>query len=198
MSLLVVRRTARLGAIAIATTAWLVLGTGLPVQAHAQLVGSTPPAGASLATPPAEVELEFSEELLDLGGMIVVTDDAERSWVDGELVIEGTRARVALATGMPDGRYAIRWQVVSHDGHPISGTIPFTVGDVAALPPAGPSVDVSAPDSAGSAETPDGVAVLRPVLIGLIGAAVAVTGYWLILRRRRRDAAPHTDELGSP
>lgn len=34
-----------------------------------------------------------------------------------------------LKNGLPDGSYRIKWKVVSSDGHPVEGVIPFQVGD---------------------------------------------------------------------
>lgn len=195
------RVLARVGVAVLAATVWSLVGVAGPASAHDQLVESTPTAGEALAAAPTEVVLRFGGDLLDLGGAIVVVDAAERSWTDGDLVIEGSVARIALRADMPDGRYEARWQVVSRDGHPISGIIPFTVGDVTD-PPAPPTAPVADP-GAGGAEAAGAAAgptwdwgAMRIVLIGLLGAAIALGGYLVALRVRRRPD-PH-DRAGGP
>lgn len=34
-----------------------------------------------------------------------------------------------LKNGLPDGSYRIKWKVISSDGHPVEGVIPFQIGD---------------------------------------------------------------------
>jgi len=78
----------------------------------------------------------------------------------------------------------VRWRVVSVDGHPISGVIPFTVGDAAPLARAA----ASAAPSPAAATAPTGDAgVPRIVVIAAIGAGLALAVFLavtLLLRRR--------------
>ncbi len=103
----------------------LVLGTAAPAQAHDELTGSTPEAGASVADLPS-VTLDYSAELLGGGANLVQVVGPDGLFYDsGCTVVEGATATVETALGA-GGAYEIRWQVVSSDGHPISGTVPFT------------------------------------------------------------------------
>ena len=108
---------------------------------------------------------------------------------------------------MPDAGYEMRWRVVSADGHPISGIIPFTVGDGEPLVrEAAPATDAPADapaDDTGRAEksqTAQENAALRTVLIGAGGAIAAIALLALIrfLRRRRSASAPATPIDESP
>jgi methionine-rich copper-binding protein CopC len=104
--------------------------------AHARLVRSSPPDGASLQTAPGELALCFNEllerqfhaiELADEGGpgggssrppvLLVPTLDPR----------EGTCLLAALPP-LARGPYVVRWRVVSRDGHTTRGLIRFRVG----------------------------------------------------------------------
>ena len=175
-----------------------------PAQAHDQLIESTPANGETLQVPPEEVVLQFSGDLIELGGVILVTDATERSWTEGDLVYDGSGARIALKDGMSDGWYEIRCQAVPRHGHPTRGTTPFATGDAGGQPP---GTAPSTTPAAGASDGQDGadtgesgvLGAMRIVLIGLTGAAIAAGGYWLASRlMRRRGTHPSTDEPGSP
>ncbi|WES64995.1 copper resistance protein CopC [Microbacter sp. GSS18] len=203
-----VRLLSRLAAGA-ALAAAFALGTAAPASAHDDLVRSDPAEDAALAAAPAEVTLEFSDEVLTIGAVIVVADASGADWVDGELEVREGTVVAHLADGMPDAGYEVRWRVVSADGHPISGLIPFTVGD------ADPLVRDASADAAGGSGAGDGSAagatptqitqeggIPRVVLIGGAGAAVAAAGFaaFTLIRRRARVAGgsdPSADAAGS-
>lgn len=172
----------------------LALATPLPAAAHESLVSSDPASGARLAAAPETVTLEFSADVLEIGAAIVVLDGGGADWVRDEPQIAGSTVRATLESGLPDGGYEIRWQVVSADGHPISGRVPFTVGDGAPLEAPGadersPAVGTAEPVPPG-AGSPD---PLRLVLVGAGGAGIALAIFALIrflLRRRLRGGTP--------
>jgi methionine-rich copper-binding protein CopC len=105
-----------------------VLGFASPAAAHDELVASTPSIGEQLASAPSEVSLTFSADVLTIGAAVIIADGAGRDWVADEPVVTDGVVTVGLQSGMPDAGYEIRWRVVSEDGHPISGLVPFTVG----------------------------------------------------------------------
>lgn len=106
-------------------------------SAHANLVQSDPPAQASLARAPAQVQLIFSEAV-EPRAIEVSVIDRDRRRVD--------RADVRLADGtndtavesladLPPGVYTIVWKVASAvDGHVTSGRVPFQIGDPGVAP----------------------------------------------------------------
>ncbi len=178
-----------------------------PAFAHDELVESSPTAGQVFEIAPTEVSLRFSAEVMTMGAIVVVVDESGRDWVDGELALAGTQVDAPVQPGMPAAGYEVRWRVVSADGHPISGVIPFTVGDgapfdkgAAAQTDAGVS---EAADSAASApptsETQSQITsengALRTVLIGAGGAIAAIAVFAVITLFRRR-ARP--DGTGTP
>ncbi|MFB5762326.1 copper resistance protein CopC [Paenibacillus medicaginis] len=105
--------------------------------AHASLVDSNPAANEVLSEPPADIEMTFSEHLQPAflsvqvrgaNGSRVDTGDAALSPGDAAVVT------ASLKTGIPDGVYTITWRVLSADGHPIQGVIPFQVGTAGEMP----------------------------------------------------------------
>lgn len=189
-------------------------------SAHDQLISSTPAEGASLDASPTTVQLDFSSEIMTDGAEIRVVDATLTDYTTGELVIDGATASIAVTPDLPDAGYQVRWRVVSSDGHPISGIVPFTVGAASPLPlpvpgqvetPAAP-VTTPAPEtsvtsdssvasessvaSATTAPTGEEDGVLRTVLIGAGGAVIALALVVLIARlrgRRQADASSEDD-----
>ncbi len=193
-----------------------LFATALPAAAHDQLIDSTPAAGAQLDAAPEQVTLSYSSDLLVLGAAdstttVLVVDGAGRDWVSGPAEVAGSVVTVPLEPGMPGGDYEVRWQVVSSDGHPITGVVPFTVigaaspeatatptasptpTETAETTPASPTPTAGAPEASSSGDD-DGV-VVRAVLIGLGGAVAAVVVLLVVLRqvRRKRAGAPARD-----
>lgn len=124
----------------------LLLATAQTAAAHDELVGSDPAPDAALDAAPGEVRLDFSADVLTFGAAVVVADAAGGTWQAGEPVLDGSSVSVPLEP-LPDGAYEVRWRVVSSDGHPITGLVPFTVGDVAPAAPGGASAPAEAPGS---------------------------------------------------
>lgn len=186
----------RAAALGMATALVVLLAPAAPAAAHDQLIGSDPAAGERLDSAPTTLTLEYSAEVMELGAMIIVADASREDWVEEEPVVEGTVVSVALPEGMPVGGYEIRWRVVSSDGHPISGVIPFTVGDAEPYeraPSAAPSSTPGMQDARSTQDsqgTQDSGGVARVALLGGGGAAAAVALFAGIhFLRRRRDTA---------
>lgn len=184
----------------VVVAAALVFATAVPASAHDELQSSSPSADENLPTAPDAVTLTFSGEVLTTGAAVIVVDAAGRDLVVGEPEIVETTVTAPLESGLPDGGYEIRWRVVSSDGHPISGIVPFTVGDGEPLVREAP---VGTADTAASLDqsAQEDQTALRVVLIGIGGAVVAVALLTLItfLRRRARAHGPErTDAAASP
>lgn len=194
----------RRSAVGLALAAVAVFASAVPASAHDQLVSSTPGDGERLASAPSTVSMTFSGELLVLdseltGAVVIVVDESGADWVTGPVTVAGNTVTAPLDPEMPVAGYQVRWQVVSEDGHPISGVIPFTIGDAEPMPigstPAGEPGD--GPDATPSTPAADQIAdetggATRVLLVGAGGAAVAALAFVLyrILRRPRT-----TDEL---
>jgi copper transport protein len=115
-------------AAAVLIAALSALAIPIAASAHAELVSSSPAAGAHLGTAPGVVVLEFSQTVNPQLSSGSVTDPGSHSW-RGE-ADSGEEIRVPLATNIP-GVYTVNWVSVSQvDGHRISGAFTFDVGVV--------------------------------------------------------------------
>lgn len=157
----------------------LVLLAPSTAHAHDQLIDSAPGHDEQLPTSPQVIRLTYSDHVLQLGAAVVVADQDEVTWPTTEVEFNGPDVTVQPESELPEGRYQVRWRVVSSDGHPISGIVPFVVGD----PP--PATDDASPASTSAVEEPaqadlDAGATpatpwwLRTALVGAGGAGIAL------------------------
>ncbi|BAJ75510.1 uncharacterized protein, homolog of Cu resistance protein CopC [Microbacterium testaceum StLB037] len=171
----------------------VVLTSVVPASAHDQLSSSSPAPDERLPSAPDEITLTFSADVLDVGADIIVADGDGTDWAVGDPDIASSTVAVGLKEGMPAAGYEVRWRVVSSDGHPISGVIPFTVGDAAPLErtpaPASPSA-VAAPAS-------DDPGVPRVVIVAALGAGIALAALLLVSLLRRAARGRQSGKVSS-
>ncbi|MFJ4253485.1 copper resistance protein CopC [Microbacterium sp. NPDC090003] len=194
-------------AVGMAVAAVAVFATAVPASAHDSLVHSTPEADENLATAPESITLTYSGELLVLGdstqgAVVLVIDESGRDWATGDVEVSGNTVTAAVEPGMPDAGYQVRWQVVSEDGHPISGIVPFTIGDAEPMT-AGAPTDADAPayvpdasDESTDQSTDETDGGLRALLVGGAGATIAVVALVLYRTLRRPKTAPAASAEG--
>jgi copper transport protein len=132
----------------LALPAALLLAAALPAtaQAHASLLATDPPAGSVVAHPPRRIVLHFDQQVKDAGTTAV--DSSGGSVLDGHAHPAPGDVRalvVPLRPGLPDGDYTVRWQVVSTDGHIVSGVMAIGAGS-GRPPPQAASTETSALD----------------------------------------------------
>ncbi|TFC94843.1 MULTISPECIES: copper resistance CopC family protein [Cryobacterium] len=175
-----------------------VLGPMAPAAyAHDQVQSTLPADGEHVDSAPSAVTITFTDDILEIGAVILVVDDEERDWAEGEMRLDGSQGTQAVELGMPDGAYQVRWRVVSADGHPVSGAFAFAVGD-AVLPDAGAGAGATAtpepsPDAQESAAADDAAAAadtgtgLPLAVVGLIGAlgGLAIFALFTVWRAKR-------------
>lgn len=118
------------GVAALALVGGLVVLGAAPAFAHSYLVASTPAADSVVTDLPTEFSVTANEPLLDLAGdasgfAIQVVDAAGRFYGDGCLTVSGSTLSMGATLGEP-GDYRLYWQVVSADGHPVSGDFGFS------------------------------------------------------------------------
>jgi copper transport protein len=83
---------------------------------------------------PNQVTIQFDESVQLKFNSIKVTDsngvqvDKKNGGLDPK---QPTILKGGLKKNLPDGIYRIEWKVVSNDGHPIEGVIPFQIGTAA-------------------------------------------------------------------
>jgi methionine-rich copper-binding protein CopC len=103
-----------------------LIGPAVPAMAHAFLEHASPGAGATQATAPKEIDLEFSEALEPSFSGMDVTDAAGRSMEVAHPVVNGASMRVSLRP-LASGAYHVAWHAVSKDTHRTEGAYGFTV-----------------------------------------------------------------------
>lgn len=181
---------------------------GTSATAHSALIDSTPEPDSTLETLPERIELTFNEPLNDISPAIIVRQD-EETIAELEPEIDGPVASAASPTDLPPGDYDVVWRVVSGDGHPVSGTIPFTLtgeGDApteaAPEPTEESEPEPTATDDASTDETvtddadPASAESTPWVVLGAV-AVLAVAALALLLLRHRRSSTDETDDDAS-
>lgn len=100
-------------------------------SAHAYIKKSSPSENETLSQPPEKVTIEFDEPIQPSYHSIEVYD-SEGNRVDQKNEHIDTKnssiIECDLNLNLPDGTYRIQWRVVSSDGHPVQGVIPFQIG----------------------------------------------------------------------
>ncbi|MGR6921801.1 copper resistance CopC family protein [[Actinomadura] parvosata] len=178
----------------------LLLGSAVPALAHDALKSSSPAKNAVVESLD-EVELEFSAKVRM--PFVIVRGDGEAQHQSGKPEVDGAVVRQAVKGPLPDGKYTIAYRVVSSDGHPIEGEIPFRVKG-AETPSPSPSGSASssasseatlaasapAPSAAASAATEQAAQEQGgtfPVwLIIVIGALVGIGIGFLLSARKKQ------------
>ena len=106
-----------------------VLGLSAPAQAHNYLVSSNPAEGSTITELPSEFSVTTNGPLLELDGTtgfaMQVKDSAGLFYGDGCVTVSGATMAQVPALGEA-GDYTVVWQVISADGHPVSGEFGFT------------------------------------------------------------------------
>jgi copper transport protein len=119
----------------------LVAGLGLvsapTACAHAQLLGTSPLSGSTVAKQPSEVIFKFNQAVGGTLGAVRVYN-AQGQEVDNLDVghPEGHQhwMGVGLKPGLPDGTYTGTYKVISADTHIVYGGLVFNVGHAGAVP----------------------------------------------------------------
>ena len=113
----------------------LIVSVPDPALAHASLIKTDPADGAVVARAPVRFALTFSEPVSPLVLTLVKPDGTAVSLTsfrlsDQTVEIDGPRA-------LKSGTHVLSWRVISADGHPVGGSILFSVG-APSEPPAVP------------------------------------------------------------
>lgn len=187
------RRSARPGPrhavaalIACALAAAMLFGFAQPASAHANLISTDPGEGAVLQVAPKQVRFTFDEAVRAVPDGVQVFDSGGDA-VGAAATVNGAELEVVLSEPLGSGTTVVVWRVVSEDGHPIGGSLTFSVGAPTAggTPPS---------DASGTPDVPWALTLARWVgYLGLLLAAGLVTFAALFLpadsqvgRARRR------------
>ncbi|HLG28119.1 MAG TPA: copper resistance protein CopC [Paenisporosarcina sp.] len=109
--------------------------------AHADLASSSPTDGAILETVPTEVVLKFTTTIDNQVFEIDALDNEGTSIASGEPSLNSAKDELTIPlTDQNTGLVTVSYSVISKDGHPIEGSISFTV-ESSELPSASSSED---------------------------------------------------------
>jgi copper transport protein len=143
------------------------------VEAHASLIDSAPSDGALLKESPSSIELTFNEPVEPLTLMLVDPGgDARRLDAGSE-----ARPKITLRapTGLARGTHLLSWRVVSADGHPVGGSIAFSIGQAS-------GGDATASDAAASLVTATNpLSLIAARWLMLLGLGIGVAGAWYVV-----------------
>jgi methionine-rich copper-binding protein CopC len=180
------RRLGPLTALAALLVFQLLLAAS-PASAHTSLTGSDPADGAETAAP-EKVTLTFSEPVRS-ARVVVRSEDSGAEVHRGAAKLDGARVVQRVKGGQPAGKYTIGYRVISADGHPVAGTLSFTVTGASAAPTDG-TAETGTPatarptDTSETGETAEGGAT-RWIMVGAGLAAGAGIGMLFTMRRRK-------------
>ncbi len=104
--------------------------------AHAVLIGTEPADGSVLAQPPKTVQLRFNEAVAPAAVRLI---DAAGKSRDVTVRATDQSVVITLPDNLPRGTQVLSYRVVSQDGHPVAGSLLFSIGVVTGA--ATPSVD---------------------------------------------------------
>lgn len=116
-----------------------ITGGSAPAAAHASVVDTDPLDGSVLAKSPKRITITFNEPIR-LSADAAQLYDARGKPVRVSVQGGATRLAASPPTSLSAGTYALIWHVVSADGHPIAGSLSFSVIRPSATvvdPPAG-------------------------------------------------------------
>jgi copper transport protein len=94
--------------------------------AHAALVAVEPASGSMLVAAPKAVELRFNEAVTP--GAIRLIDGAGRTRDDARVGTSGETISVVMPPDLPQGTAVVSYRVISQDGHPVAGSVIFSIG----------------------------------------------------------------------
>jgi len=103
----------------------LCMATG--ALAHAALVSTDPADGSILTQSPKTLQLRFNEVVAPAAVGLI---DAAGKTRDVTSRAAGQMVVVALPDDLPQGTQVVSYRVVSQDGHPVAGSLMFSVGVV--------------------------------------------------------------------
>ncbi|MEU8249534.1 copper resistance protein CopC [Nonomuraea sp. NPDC048916] len=198
-----------LAALTATFAALLVIGAAVPALAHDALKRSDPAKDATVKTID-EVTLEFTAKVRMPFVIVRGADGAEHQL--GAPATDGSVVKQQLRGVLPDGKYTIAYRVVSSDGHPVEGEIPFAVkgappsaepssepsaepaAQQSAPPVTSPSVEPSAEPTAGQETQPDATRAASqeqpstafPVWLLVVVGALAGIGVGFLLSMRKK------------
>lgn len=174
-------------------------------SAHDTLISSSPATGESLEQAPEMLELTYSDEVLNLSPVVRLTDSAGEEIFTETPTVSDNTATIDLPP-LPADDYQVLWRLVSSDGHPIEGTVDFTVtvgaeataaadsGADEEAPAAGteePSAEATAAEQADAPQSESGLPL--GMILGGLALLLVLAVIGAITVRLRRNSGHGTD-----
>ena len=103
----------------------LLLLASMPAAAHSELRRSVPAAGAVLMHAPEQIELHFNERV-QLTALRLYREGGEEVSLPRRAIRTANMEIIAMPP-LPPGAYRAEWRIISADGHPAGGVIPFRI-----------------------------------------------------------------------
>jgi methionine-rich copper-binding protein CopC len=98
-----------------------------PLAAHSLLLESSPAANATVASAPTELRLRFNNRIEKRLSRLKLVDERGTAR-DLPVAEDGAADRLtAPVPSIAPGRYRVEWQVLSTDGHVVTGRFSFIV-----------------------------------------------------------------------
>jgi copper transport protein len=104
----------------------LLLCISTNALAHASLVSTEPRDGSMVAQAPSKVELRFNEAVTPAVIRLIDAEGSERN--DAAVDARNETIAITLPENLPPGTQLVSYRVVSADGHPVSGSMVFSIG----------------------------------------------------------------------
>ena len=116
----------------VAISAVIALLAPLPAQAHTSLVSSVPMKNSTIKAIPKTIALTFDDKLVKIAGknvskFSVIGPDGKEIKLGPIALTNQIISATVLESKPKPGVYKIDYRVISGDGHPVSGTIKFTI-----------------------------------------------------------------------
>jgi len=108
------------------------LATAGQALAHAALTKTVPADGAVVAGAPDAFSLSFSEPVSPLVLKLISPDGASRALT--RFTLSDRTLAITAPSDLNQGTHVLSWRVVSEDGHPVGGSVLFSVGAPSAAP----------------------------------------------------------------
>lgn len=148
-----------------------------PAFAHSELVSSNPSASANIEQLPEQIELEFNEELLNIGtgnSLSIMSPSGEDLGM-GETSTEGAKITRLLNTTSETGQFQVKYRVASADGHVLNGSYTFNLNE--AIVPITQNENAAEPESGSNL-----LVTLVTIILGVVVAMLLGLGF----RSRKR------------
>ncbi|WP_192259206.1 copper resistance CopC/CopD family protein [Mesorhizobium caraganae] len=117
-----------------------VLATPNQAFAHAALIKADPADGAVLAQTPTQFSLTFSEPVSPLVLTLVRPDGTPVALTSFRL--NDQTVAIDNPQKLGPGTHVLSWRVISADGHPVAGSVLFSVGAPSAAPAVAEAIDM--------------------------------------------------------